>query len=117
MRFFGSIAKTLLLQAAQRRSQGPRKNHSIERRTTMNELERLLPAFTAEIAKIYASNAHSGVIPAGRRTNVLVEVARVRARYCGKLASLRAAGRMTDAIEHQLARIENEHAATLTNAV
>lgn len=82
----------------------------------MNELERLLPAFTAELAKIYASNAHSGVIPAGRRANILVEVSRVKAKYNQKLVSLRAAGHVTDAVERQLARVENEHAKQLPNA-
>jgi hypothetical protein len=82
----------------------------------MNELERLLPAFTAELAKINASNAHSGVIPAGRRANVLVEVGRVKAKYAQKLESLRAAGHMTDAIERELSRIEDDHAQQLPNA-
>ena len=82
----------------------------------MNELERLLPAFTAELSKIYASNAHSGVIPVGRRAHVLVEVSRVKAKYAQKLGSLRAAGHMTDEMERQLSRIENDHTKQLPNA-
>jgi hypothetical protein len=82
----------------------------------MNEVERLLPAFEAELAKIYAANAHSGVIPAGRRGSILVEVSRVRAKYNQKLQNLRAAGHMTDAIERQLARVENDHAKQLPAA-
>jgi hypothetical protein len=82
----------------------------------MNELERLLPAFTAELAKIYAANAHSGVIPAGRRASVLVEVSRAKSKYAQKLESLRAAGHMTDAIERELSRIEDDYAQQLPNA-
>lgn len=82
----------------------------------MNELERLLPAFTAEIGKIYFSNARSGVIPLGRRENVLGEVSRLKAKYAQKLESLRAAGHVTDAIELQLSRVESDHAQQLPNA-
>jgi hypothetical protein len=82
----------------------------------MNELERLLPGFTAELAKIYADNARSGVIPAGRRANVVVEVNRVRAKYNQKLASLQAAGHVTDAVERQFSRVEKDYAKQLPHA-
>jgi hypothetical protein len=82
----------------------------------MSEVDRLPSAFTAELSKIYASNARSGVIPAGRRENVLIAIGRVTTKYAEKIKLLRAAGHVTDAVERQLARIENDAAKQLPNA-
>jgi hypothetical protein len=78
-------------------------------------VERLPGAFAAEIAALYASAAHSGVIPDGRRAYVLTAVARLKAKYGAKIVSLRKfyPAAIVDDTERAIVRIENEHAATL----
>jgi hypothetical protein len=81
----------------------------------MTELERLLPTFKTEIAKIYAEAMHSGIIPSRRREHVLDETARLRAKYNQKIMDLRTSqpARAVDDVEHAIMRTENEFAATL----
>jgi hypothetical protein len=102
------------LPVAQRRSHAPPPNHSIEKENVMPnvEVERLPENFRNEIAKIYADNKPT------RRAHLLAETAKLRSKYGAKIVALRRSylANIVDAAERRIMAIENEHAATLTNA-